>query len=239
MKRSARASPLLAALLVSLAIHASVLAGLWGGLGRESAKGVSGSSETGTKLVGFSVVGERPRVAPVPSTATATTAPSREASSPGLTAADAATDQDAVTVASMQPMQPTGPTSPGAASASANNAVAAANGASAIGNGGGDGNAAGDLAAYVARIRARIGESLRYPLALRRRGVQGRVGLKLTLDEEGALQAREISERSGSDELDALALEAAASAQPFPKPVDALAKKGPLVLNLPVEFKLR
>ena len=96
-----------------------------------------------------------------------------------------------------------------------------------------------ELAAYALEVRTRIGASLRYPLALRRRGVQGRVGLRLVLDSRGQVQTQEISEASGSKELDDLALEAARNAQPYPTPTTDLTKKGKLVLNLPVEFKLR
>lgn len=96
-----------------------------------------------------------------------------------------------------------------------------------------------ELEAYALLVRERIGAILQYPLSLRRRGVSGRVDLKLRLDATGHLQSQEVSESSGSSELDALALEAAKAAQPYPAPSEGLKKLGSLLLSLPVEFKLR
>lgn len=96
-----------------------------------------------------------------------------------------------------------------------------------------------ELAFYAEQIRAKISASLRYPLSVRRRGVHGRVGLKLTVNGQGQLQSGEVAEPSGSSELDALALEAASSAQPYPPPEGALKGQDHLVLNLPVEFRVR
>lgn len=180
--------------------------------------------------MGISVVGGRPRAQ-----ARQTPQSSAQARSNLNTA-----DEEAVTIASLVTSAETqNSAASGAKVGVTDGAAASAQAGATPGSSGGDGNAAGELAAYVSRIRARIGENLRYPLALRRRGVQGRVGLRLTLDEAGALQAREISTGSGSAELDELALRAAAAAQPYPAPSERLRKKGPLILNLPVEFKLR
>ena len=96
------------------------------------------------------------------------------------------------------------------------------------------------IAAYGARIRELIGQKLHYPLSLRRRGVEGRVGLRIELNPlrvaTGELVT--VSEPSGSSELDALALEAARAAQPFPAP-ETTSGALPPVLNLPIEFRLK
>jgi TonB family protein len=84
-------------------------------------------------------------------------------------------------------------------------------------------------------IRSQIQSRLRYPLSLRRRGIQGTVVLKLDLDAAGRLTAAETSTSSGSAELDSLALEAARAAAPFPA---GAAMAGGLTLRLPIEFKV-
>lgn len=102
-----------------------------------------------------------------------------------------------------------------------------------------DGSAA--LDSYATHIRERIGKCLQYPLSLQRRGIEGRVRLKLTLDTQGRVQAREITERAsgaGTDALDALALAAVREAEPFPEPPAGLGQDGTIVLNLPVDFRL-
>jgi outer membrane biosynthesis protein TonB len=101
------------------------------------------------------------------------------------------------------------------------------------------------LADYTAELRARIESRLRYPLSLRRRGISGRVGLKLVInlkleapETPGAFTV-EISEPSPHAELNEFALEAARAASPYPLPNGELKKMGKLVLSLPIEFKLQ
>ena len=92
---------------------------------------------------------------------------------------------------------------------------------------------------YSALVRSRIEEHLRYPLALRRRGLTGQVGLRIIIDVQNGAGTPELSLTSGSTELDALALEAVRLATPFPAPGEELKKMGKLVLSLPIEFKVR
>lgn len=92
---------------------------------------------------------------------------------------------------------------------------------------------------YASQVRARIERNLRYPIALRRRGVEGKVDLVLALDPQARTGTPELAQGSGSAELDALALDAARASEPYPAPSDELKKMGKLVLSLPIEFKLQ
>jgi protein TonB len=99
----------------------------------------------------------------------------------------------------------------------------------------------GELDAYAAQVRERIGQSLQYPVGLQRRRISGRIRLKLTLDAQGRVQTQEITEHAagtGTAALDELALAAVREAQPFPEPPAGLKRSGTIVLNLPVDFKL-
>jgi TonB family protein len=82
-------------------------------------------------------------------------------------------------------------------------------------------------------LRERIEDQLRYPYSFRRRGIQGRATLAVSLDENGRAQDIRISQTSGSAELDALALEAARAAAPFP----ALSPARAVSFVLPIEFR--
>jgi TonB family protein len=200
---------------ISLALHAALVAGVgaWGGHRIETSPAMPGKPQIFSDLVGVTVVGAR-KPERAQTVALATPEEITDAAGGGLVA----------------------PTDPSGSAQTPAKEIAPRAAADTSGS---DGTASEEFAAYITRIRSRIGENLRYPLSLRRRGVQGRVGLKLTLSPEGQVQAKEVSEPSGSAELDALALEAASAAQPYPVPMDTLRKKVPLVLNLPIEFKLR
>lgn len=87
---------------------------------------------------------------------------------------------------------------------------------------------------YANLIRDRISSFLSYPLSLKRRGIQGRVNLKITLSPLGALQNCQIEQSSGYPELDQLALQAVADASPFEK----IPSGQSLSLKLPIDFKL-
>lgn len=95
-------------------------------------------------------------------------------------------------------------------------------------------NTAHDATPYLILVRSKIESALHYPLALQRRGVEGRVLLKLVLDEEGHVNETSVARTSGNADLDRLAVQAARDAMPFPK-----TEMGKLSLSLPVEFKSR
>ena len=104
------------------------------------------------------------------------------------------------------------------------------------GSGLGDGRRT-EYADYLARVRQRIQESLRYPPAARRRGVAGTVHLEIAIGMDGAIAAVSVDTSSSHDILDRAAVEAARSAPrvPFPPGVRA----APLKVRLPVRFDLQ
>jgi periplasmic protein TonB len=92
---------------------------------------------------------------------------------------------------------------------------------------------------YHLQIRERIESQLFYPVSLQRRGVSGRVRLRLVLDPGGQLLVSEVIQSSGFAQLDILALDAVRAAAPFPKPGPKFKSMGKLSLNLPVEFRIQ
>jgi protein TonB len=104
------------------------------------------------------------------------------------------------------------------------------------GSGLGDGSGT-EYAEYLARVRQRIQESLRYPPAARRRGVAGTVHLEIAIGADGAIAAVSVDTSSSHEVLDRAAVDAARSAPrvPFPRDVRAV----PLRVRLPVRFELQ
>lgn len=111
-------------------------------------------------------------------------------------------------------------------------ATEGAEGSGAISKPGAEGASNPGADAYANDLRERVGRALRFPLELRRRGLQGRVGVRMRLDALGGATAT-VVESSGQAELDRLALEAAQSAGPFPAPPG-----GALEITLPIEFRI-
>ena len=97
----------------------------------------------------------------------------------------------------------------------------------------GGGSAGGDLlAAYVKRVRDAIARHKRYPSLARRRGIEGRVTLQLSIASDGSVVS---SEALGSPPvlLAKSALAAVASASPFDPP-----PAGSLRIEVPIRFAL-
>jgi protein TonB len=106
------------------------------------------------------------------------------------------------------------------------------------GTGGGLGDATGtEYAGYLARVRERIQESLRYPPAARRRGVTGTVQLEISIGTDGAIAAVAVDTSSSHEILDRAAMEAARSTPRVPFPADV--RPAPLRVRLPVRFELQ
>ena len=103
-----------------------------------------------------------------------------------------------------------------------------------IADGGGEGS---DYAAYLARLRQRIQETLRYPSAARRRGVTGTVHLEIAIEPDGAVGAVSVIKTSAHEILDRAAVDAARSVPRFPFPGDVRARG--LRVRLPVVFELQ
>lgn len=110
------------------------------------------------------------------------------------------------------------------------------------GAGGGTGGAGpgggppAEYAEYLAQLRQRIQESLRYPLTARRRGLSGTVRLQMTIQPDGAIASVRIVESSSHSALDDAALEAVRSLRPMPFPVGVPRRE--LYVRVPVIFEL-
>jgi protein TonB len=105
-----------------------------------------------------------------------------------------------------------------------------------IGGTGGGGLGA-DYAAYLARLRQRIQDVLRYPPAARRRGVTGTVQLEIAIEPDGAIGAVTVIASSAHGILDRAAVEAARSVPRTPFPGDQRPRG--LRVRLPVVFELQ
>jgi protein TonB len=101
----------------------------------------------------------------------------------------------------------------------------------------GGGSGGGDYAAYFARLRQRIQETLRYPSAARRRGVTGTVHLEIAIEPDGAVGAVSVIKTSAHEILDRAAMDAARSVPRLPFP-DDVRPRG-LRVRLPVVFELQ
>jgi TonB family protein len=90
---------------------------------------------------------------------------------------------------------------------------------------------------YVKALRQRIQDRLVYPWAAVRRGQQGTVELELRLGPDGRLVAVEVVAGASAETLRVAAVAAVRGSAPFPFPPGLAAR--PLVIRLPVEFRLR
>jgi protein TonB len=86
--------------------------------------------------------------------------------------------------------------------------------------------------ADVAAVRAALARTFVYPPEARRRALQGRVIVAITLSADGALVALELRESSGHRLLDEAALDACRRAAPFAPPGVAVR------VVVPVSFRL-
>jgi protein TonB len=90
---------------------------------------------------------------------------------------------------------------------------------------------------YVRALRQRVESRLVYPWMAARRGQQGVVELEVRVSPEGRLVGVEVVGGSAVDTLRAAAVAAVRGAAPFPFPAGVEGR--PLVIRLPVEFRLR
>ncbi len=105
------------------------------------------------------------------------------------------------------------------------------------GPGSGRGEVPPEFGPYLARFRQRIQESVVYPLAARRRGLDGRVEIELVLEPSGRIRDVTVVSSSSHALLDDAAVEAVRSLQPQPLPEHP--KRQTLRVRLPVVFQLR
>ena len=113
-----------------------------------------------------------------------------------------------------------------------------AGGTAGLGSGGPAGGAPGaEYGSYLAGVRQRILDALRYPPPARSRGLTGTVYLEIFIKSDGAIGDVAVTNSSSHPLLDEAALEAvrSLSPQPFPKGL----KPRPLRVRLPVVFDLQ
>lgn len=72
-----------------------------------------------------------------------------------------------------------------------------------------------------------------YARKARRRQIQGRTVVRVTVDVNGGLAAAAVAESANSPILDQIAMKAVSGASPFPKP-----SGGPVTIDIPIVFKL-
>ena len=77
----------------------------------------------------------------------------------------------------------------------------------------------------------------RYPIAARRKGVQGAVLVRFVVNSEGVLLEKELLESSGSKHLDSAAMKLLSRAAPYPKLPEQL-MADVLEVRLPIEYRL-
>jgi len=102
----------------------------------------------------------------------------------------------------------------------------------------GDGGRAGaEYGAYLALVRRRIQESLRYPMTARRRGLSGSVHVEITVAPNGTIAAVSVVGSSSHPLLDEAAVDAVRRLPPMPFPPGVTPRS--LRVRLPVVFELR
>jgi protein TonB len=126
----------------------------------------------------------------------------------------------------------------GRATAVPSTAAGGAGGRAAVASGGPAGGTPGaEYGGYLASVRRRIIEALRYPSTARSRGLTGTVYLEIFIKSDGEIGDVLVKSSSSHPLLDEAALEAVRNLapQPFPK---GLAPR-PLRVRLPVVFDLQ
>jgi len=89
------------------------------------------------------------------------------------------------------------------------------------------------LQKYTQTVRRKIESQKRYPLTARKAMIEGRVGIKMTILNDGQLDTVEIIESSGYEILDKSALESIHSSAPFtPLPRDIERKRIQMIIYL-------
>jgi protein TonB len=93
-----------------------------------------------------------------------------------------------------------------------------------------------EYAGYLAQLRRRVQELVRYPLAARRRGLSGTVHVELVISQTGAVNRVSVVRSSAHPLLDDAAVESIRALPPTPFPAGVPPRQ--LVVRLPVVFEL-
>ena len=92
-------------------------------------------------------------------------------------------------------------------------------------------------AAYLALLRRRVQESVRYPETARRRSLAGTAHLEITVEPSGRITDVTVVRSSSHAALDDAALDGVRALRRVPFPSDV--RPRPLRVRLPVVFELR
>ena len=90
---------------------------------------------------------------------------------------------------------------------------------------------------YLAALRQRIQETVRYPASARRRGLMGTVSVEILILVNGSIGEVKLLESSSHQVLDDAALDTIRSLPRVPLPTDLPAR--PLRVRVPVVFEMR
>ncbi|GEM_PF-4637211 len=96
---------------------------------------------------------------------------------------------------------------------------------------------ADEMRRYLAQLMGQLNRHKRYPAALKKAKIEGRVVLEFTLDKFGRLKDSRVKQGSGHPELDQAALSMLARATPLPA-IPAAMNKEELSMSVPVEYSL-
>lgn len=84
----------------------------------------------------------------------------------------------------------------------------------------------------IAQIKNKIARNKYYPNSAKRRGIEGRVGLQLSVSQNGTIQSLHIINSSGSKTLDKAAIKSVRKAVPFVKMAKSITFKFFMKFNL-------
>jgi periplasmic protein TonB len=71
---------------------------------------------------------------------------------------------------------------------------------------------------YLSMVQSKIDSHKQYPMAARRRNIQGKVGVRFVIRGDGGVHSIQITQSSGQSLLDDAAKRAVSSAAPFSRP---------------------
>jgi protein TonB len=99
------------------------------------------------------------------------------------------------------------------------------------------GDGGGEYGAYLALLRRRVQEAVRYPESARRRSLTGTAHVQITLEPSGRIAEVELVRSSSHRALDDAALDGVRALRRIPFPPDVAPRA--LRVRLPVVFELR
>lgn len=93
------------------------------------------------------------------------------------------------------------------------------------------------LKSFAETVRRKIESNKKYPLSAQRMGLEGRIGIKMTILKDGQLSQVEIISSSGFDILDSAALQSVRDAAPFP-PFPEEIRRDEIEMSVYLVFKI-